>query len=666
MATTQRLHGGAIALAMAAGLALSAPALAGSKKDAVRQQPAPAAQPAQAATPAVSKTLIVVKQVQGKVWIRRPEKVQPDKPNEGWEPARNGMALTEGVQVRVSPLRSGMVLQIGQTQEIAIDKGSMTVRQAINDAGVERTRIDVLEMGRLQIDVDSSKVANDVQVTAPDMVLAVKGTTFVIEVMPGFPTLFMGAEKNTGAIQVTNAAGATSTLTGQQQGTAANPDPATNQAELAYVEPTKSSIRDTDEREAAERAPGSAGAVGTELGFSPGAGTNLVSNPITQQPPSAISRFFSVSAPSGTVTQTDLNGNKTVIRGGLSFAPGALFTGAAVIAGLEQGATLYVSRSGLIPDGSGAVGASTTLFSLNLDDPTSTLVQETTFGSEGAKTVLTGLGSISARLYGSGFNVGDETIDHIYELFPAANTLTRVMTLPGLEIGGIGGSNERGSLFVAGRLALADGSGQFTVLEVDPRTNYMINAFGGTDAELTPGAGTFVSPGVDPTSIDNVSGLAYVDGVVVMSATALVGGVQRSVILQYDPTASNDSGDPRLRRIDIGDAVVIDALASERGGKTALPTRLSNPAGPIDTTTINPMFAQMAYSEAALRNDVLSRMVASEIISTAEDPSRCSASGALDALPSILRNHVDKVAGVGRTVAEFRGSLPIDHPCRGR
>lgn len=664
MATSQRSHGGAIALALAAGLALSVPAMAGSKKDAVRSQPAPAARPAPAA--AVTKTMIVVRQVRGKAWIRRPENVQADKPNDGWEIAREKMVLTEGVQVRVSPLRSGLVLTIGSTQDITIDRGSMTVRQAINDAGVERTRIDVREMGRLQIDVNSSRVANDVQVTAPDMVLAVKGTTFVIEVMPGFPTVFIGAEKNTGAIQVTNAAGATATLTGQQQGTASNPDPASTEAELAYVGTTKSSVPDSDERQAAERAAGSSGSVGQELGLSAGSGSTLISNPVTEQPPSAISRYFSVSPPSGTVNQVDFNGNKTVVRGSLSFAPGSLFTGAAVVAGTELGTTLYISRSGLIPDGAGSPTASTALFSLNLDDPTSTLVEETTFGSDGARTVLTGLGSISARLFATGFEVGSETTDHIYELFPAADALTRVMTLPGLEIGGLGGSTERGSLFVGGRLALADGSGQFALFEVDPRTNYMINAFGGTDAEFTPGAGTFVSPGVDPGSIDNVTGLAYVDGMVVMSATALVGGVEQSVILQYDPAASNESGDPRLRRIDLGDAAVIDALASERGGKPALPTRLTNPPGPIDTTTINPTFAQMAYSQAALRNDVLSRMVASEIISTAEDPSRCSASGALDALPSILRNHVDKVAGVGRTVAEFRGSLPIDHPCRGR
>jgi hypothetical protein len=653
---------------MAAGLALSAPAVAGSKKDAVRNQPAPATQPAPAAQPvlaaAATKTPIIVTHVEGTVSILRPEKAQVDNPHAGWEPARVGMVLTEGAKVRVSPLRSGMVLTIGSTQTITIDRGSMTVRQALNDAGVERTRIDVMEMGRLQIDVDSSRIPNDVQVTAPDMVLAVKGTTFIIEVMPGFPTFFVGAEKNTGAIRVTNAAGATATLTGQQQGTATNPDPAATEAQLAYVETSKTPIS-ADERSAAERAPGNSVPVAQELGFSL-SGFHVIANPITQQPPAALSRFFSVSPPDGKVEQVDLNGNKTTVREGLSFVPGPLFTGAAIVAGTIFGDRMYVSRSGLIPDGAGAVAAATALFSLDLDNPAATFVEETTFGSEGSRTVLTGLGSIGARLFGAGFEVGDETIDHVYELFPQADTLKRAMTLPGFEIGGVGGSTERGSLFLGGRLALADGSNQFAVLEVDPRTNYMINAFGGTDAEFTPGAGTFVAPGVDPSSIDNVTGLAYVDGVVVMSATALVGGVQKSVLIQYDPTASNSAADPRLRRIDLADASLIDALASERGGLPSRARPLANPPGPIDTTSINPMFAQMAYSEAALRNDVLSRMVASEIISSAEDPSRCAASGALDALPAILRNHVDKVAGVGRTVAEFRGSLPIDHPCRKR
>jgi hypothetical protein len=155
-----------------------------------------------------------------------------------------------------------------------------------------------------------------------------------------------------------------------------------------------------------------------------------------------------------------------------------------------------------------------------------------------------------------------------------------------------------------------------------------------------------------------------IDGILIMSATALVGDQMTNVVVQYDPAAPNTAGSPRLRRVDVdADGSFVGALASERGIMPRESRVLDDSPGPIDLTTINPVFARMAYGEEALATNVLERMVGNEIINTARDPAGCAASGALDALPSILRKHVDRTSGIGRSVAEFRDSLPFLHPC---
>src|SRR5690606_15862583 len=93
-------------------------------------------------------------------------------------------------------------LQIGATQLITIDKlTQMTIHVAANDAGTERTRID-LPQGRLGIDVDSTRIKNDVQIATPETTLAVTGTTLTIEHTSAFGTFARGAENNTGSFNM--------------------------------------------------------------------------------------------------------------------------------------------------------------------------------------------------------------------------------------------------------------------------------------------------------------------------------------------------------------------------------------------------------------------------------------------------------------------------------
>ncbi len=650
-----------------AGLAVSAAAMmAEPVQPAPTQPPAqgPAAKPVPAngpISPRATKTMILLVKFKGMAQIRRPENIDPD-PKKGWEPARAGIGLPEGTQIRTGP-NSEVVLQIGATQTITVDKlTSTTVRLAVNDAGTERTRLD-LEQGRLGIDVDSTRIANDVQVQTPQTTLAVTGTTLFIEHTSAFGTTAWGAKTNTGSFVVLYANGAVATVTGDQGTSEQTPDPAQAEQESAQVDTADPKAREHDEQQVAQRAAGSGDALGLGLGISPSA-TDLVARPSSDNPPAAIATYLAFDQGTGTVYETDLSGDrrKTIVEGLLP-APGAPFSGMSVIERPDGGRTLYLLRSDVIETGA-TVTARNRLFSLNLQNP----ITGFDFGLElggGGKALLMGLGSLDSRLFAHGFDLGRTgPVDSVYEVFPTDGSIRTAMAIPGVAIGGAGGSNERGSIFLAGRLDLADGSDQHVFLEVDPRTNYFIGASGGSEMDLMPTAGTVVSAGLDPSSIDNISGLAVVDGILVMSATAMVGGKETSVVLQYDPAAAGTPSSPRLRRVEaVSDASFIRDLASERG-LTGRPSRkLDDSPGRIDLA-INRTFAEMAYGEEALSNSILERLVGNEIINTARDPAGCAASGALDVLPSILQRHVNQTSGIGRSVAEFRESLPFLHPCR--
>ena len=449
-------------------------------------------------SPRATKTMILLVDFSGPVQIRRPENIGPD-PKKGWEPARAGIRLAEGTQIRTG-LSGKAVLQIGATQTITLDKfTNTTIRMAVNDAGTERTRLD-LEQGRLGIDVDSTRIANDVQVQTPQTTLAVTGTTLFIEHTSAFGTTAWGAKTNTGSFVVLYANGAVATVTGDQATSEQTPDPAQAEQESAQVDTADPKARERDEQQVAQRAAGSGEALGLGLGISPSA-VDLVARPITDTPPAAIATYLAFDQGTGTISERDLSGDrrKTIVEG-VTLAPGAPFSGMSVMERPDGGRTLYLLRSDVV-ETAATVTARNRLFSLDLQNP----ITGFDFGLElggGGKTLLMGLGSLDSRLFAHGFDLGRTgPVDSVYEVSPTDGSIRTVMTLPGVALDGAGGSNERGSLFLAGRLDLADGSDQHVFLEVDPRTNYFIGASGGTEMELVPSAGTMVSAGLDPSSI---------------------------------------------------------------------------------------------------------------------------------------------------------------------
>ncbi|MGD9689369.1 MAG: hypothetical protein AB7K52_07830 [Phycisphaerales bacterium] len=297
---------------------------------------------------------------------------------------------------------------------------------------------------------------------------------------------------------------------------------------------------------------------------------------------------------------------------------------------------------------------------------------------------LAGLGAIGSQLYAGGrssdadnqsgqvVNVSDTTI---YELLNLEGTPVERMVLPfDMQSGALAGAPTRGSIFALGSLIgtsgetgpfqLAGSGANAVLLEMDPRTNYLVAAHSADDGSFDVQPGTAIGPGVDPTALTRVTGMTYVGDTLVMLGVDAQGN---QVIVQYQPGATNAPGDPRLRRLNgLAPDVRIAELGGETVGPVPGPVGLGAPISPIDTSSINRTFAQMAYSAQAAGSAALISMVREHIAATAIDPAGCRASAELNGpmIPGFLGQHINQQSGIGQSVFQFRNGLEPQHPCR--
>jgi hypothetical protein len=242
----------------------------------------------------------------------------------------------------------------------------------------------------------------------------------------------------------------------------------------------------------------------------------------------------------------------------------------------------------------------------------------------------------------------------------------RRVVLPSFSFtGGMTGAGDRGAVMAFGT-AVGDPVGRHPdLVQIDPRNNYLAAAWSADNADFTPDASTRIGSGVsvDMASLQ-VENIAYVDGKVVYDAIGVAGdGKPQRVTVVYNPAAAAQAGS-RVLSIDRRSAAEVVAALTGPGGSTVpAPVVLQVGNGPIDNR-IQPTFANMAFGPDALRTDTLEKLVASEIVRTARDPGACLASTELRTqLAPTLVSNVNVAQGVGRTVAQFRASLPAGHPC---
>jgi len=234
--------------------------------------------------------------------------------------------------------------------------------------------------------------------------------------------------------------------------------------------------------------------------------------------------------------------------------------------------------------------------------------------------------------------------------------------------GGLAAAHERGSVFL-----LAD-SGEFardaTVLEFDPRNNYLKNAWRASNGDLSGSSSTVFAGGTDQAFLSNafqVEGLAFTNGKLTIASRTVDSQAQlASALITFNPNGTNAPGSPKIERVERTNGQVV-GLSEISQGTPVASMALGNPEGGIDTTSINSLFAQLAYSQQALDSGFVQDVFSRHFFDTSIDPSGCAMSDLAKRIPNVLQTFVNTQAGIGRTAYELRHVMgqPIapDHPC---
>ncbi|MBL8762829.1 MAG: hypothetical protein JNM07_00990 [Phycisphaerae bacterium] len=637
--------------------------------------PTPEGAPSAQEAPKLAPTQAVVLAVQGKVEYRT-------GPSAAWQPAKVGVVVGQGAAFRTGA-RSAIQIKVGTGQTLTIDRtGLIGLDEAIKIGSTEKTTITV-PYGRVKFDIKSTETRNDVKIVAPDATLAVIGTEGAMEVTPGQPTLAYGGEFNQGTIAVAYTSGVMATLVRDHSTSSDKPDPVYRADDLIDVEVGDRRARDIDETKASQRAAGGTNPSSASAPPSSGEADTNPPQPDTgtpppptpepppqppqpPEPPTATDSFLFFDELTRQLVERKLNGTQRTLRV-LESQTNSTVGGLAVLADTSR------NRRDLLSLRPRAVGSqvSNELFGLSLDDEASTFQLLDSFTGQGNQLLtLGGLGTIGTEVFASTLDDSGDFADRVLRLDIGRSGVLPLMA-PGLSFeGGLAGSNDRGSLFLMGHLPAAEG-GQggatfpdLALLEVDPRANYVRFALTEAQSAFVPSADTVIVPSdFDVRAIEQVTGLAWVGDRLIISAIAVDDqNVKRGVLIEYNPGATGGSGDPRVIRVEVTGRVFVNGLASEGlQAPPGVPT-LRGPSGPIDDR-INPLFAAMAYSQQALSSGYVGRVSRAAILATARDAALCLNTGALANLGFFLAQHIDQVAGIGLSAAQFRFSLPADHPC---
>jgi len=330
--------------------------------------------------------------------------------------------------------------------------------------------------------------------------------------------------------------------------------------------------------------------------------------------------------------------------------------------------------------------------------PTPTFQEIAQFSDGDGRVLFNGLATLGDELYASGFETAQpgptDSPWGVTRLNASTGEITPVASF-GVELAdGLASSSERGTLFVIGALdneftpSTGLFAGDIVAIEFDPRNQLIVDgAFGGTGA-FALAEGAVIDPTVDVSRfLDDegfsgggmsgggssggdffLGGLAFVDNsLFVATQEENTNNVVTTQLVEIDFTQGLGNSTPRVLSIrDLGPEFGIGLTNVNAGGSLPPPVTLFDP-GPmgIDTTTIDPLFANMAYNDRALESGVVTAIFTEHFIRTAQDPIGCASSNLLNMIPQALSSHVNERAGVGRASFDLRQPLDGSHPCRG-
>lgn len=655
----------------ALGVVLTAPALASAAGRAQPASPAPAAaSPApESATPApASEVPMFIRAVEGKVGII-------SAPGEPIVPAKVGQVLKAGAEILTAP-RSAVQIQVGAGQVFTIDRNSrVKLADVLAQGGTEKTNIE-LPYGRVSFDVTSTQFSNDVKIKAPDATLAVRGTTGGMSVEGGFPTRSFGGEFNTGRFDVKYDSGVVASVTGQLDTSGEHKSPAESGQSKTIGDTGSKLARDKDEAKRAlssssKSTTGASGSDSRELSV-------LSDRQALWGSPLEGELFYDVGANGTQILLRDRFGDLQVLANGLPALQDPI-AGMVVIADpgnpnnrwivvLQNVSTLGVTSPVLRYLNLSATGAGWQV--LNDFGGGSLAGPASAPPGGGPEYFLRGLAVVNGHLYASGrnlaFNAPINELGFIYELPTSGGSPTARMML-GLDVAALTATG-RGTIMAIGSLVYGSGPlGNLLLLEVDPLTNFLVNGWSGEQGAFDANsstAGSGSGPGLG--ALDQITGMSYVGGTLVLTGRTQQG---QNITVQYNPAAANTVKDPAVQRVEIGNSLAYGGTAGigtfypAGGGVAATSGVILAPSGPLATTEINPLFAQMGYTTQARLSGAVDALLREQILAWAADPTQCINSGALGLIPGIASRFDNQAGGFGQSILAFRQSLPNGHPC---
>lgn len=605
--------------------------------------------------PPVAANTVTVLAITGKPGARRAagEPIKPIKP---------GDQLGEGAEI-ITPAKSVVQIRIGENQVFSIDQLSrVSIKEAVarGTGGVEKdtTTLDV-PYGRVKFNITSTVVANDVQITALDATLAVKGTIGGIEVFAGQPTFAFGGELNNGRFEVRFGGRQRAVVTRAEKVDAKLPNAAAYERRQQYVETKDKKSREGDEEETV--------IANDQVFFA--LFERLVRETITTEP----FDLFAFDESTGSFGRADIFGGSSERRIdtsnlNLNNGPG---TGAAV---LHDGDGAFLLRL----ESSDSKGVSSRLLSIPLvgQNPRGRFELVAEYRSQG---LLTGLGALQSRVFAVE-DLGSE--GRIVELLgPSGQPKGAIDVVTRMELGmrldsGLAGVTSSGFLVAVGRLpdtGLSNGTpgvlgADAALLFLDPRNNYIAGAISDVNGLFQLTSGTDVSGGqiTDTQRVTGVGTLAvpFLGQFVVLSTRSTVNGIANTpgfILLNLNSDLSNER--PVVFATGSLDSP-IEGLAGEARGTPPSPRQLPLADLPIDPS-LSPMFADLAYSQLAVASGVVERIARNAILQTARDAQACRVSTELNDQTLLVALFIlsDQRAGMGQAISFFRNTLPMNHPC---
>lgn len=635
-------------------------------------QPAPTAAPSAPAAAVPSNELpVIVLATKGKV-------AYAAAPGEPFRAVKDGDLLKQGGVIQTFP-GAMVMLQIGAQQQLTIDKMTkVVIREAFNNGGVERTRIDLQE-GRVRLEVGSVNVKNDIEVATPDAVAAVEGTGLLVETHAGFGTTtqnFHGSHfirfKESAILARLFQGGKSSTST---------PDPVNNKLGDLYTETNDQRSYDADEEKFVRDFIMFGPLVGTEYG--PEKNQNFQATEPT---------YLSLNDPGALLAQVDLFGIQASARNGLSGfvgnpTAGTPFFDSALqkivflaVENIEDSYTGYntpvirILDTSVNPDGyeflqefppAGIFGEPIT-YKLDGLAP----IADTLFAHGGVsfENIPGQIFEIPLPFQGGGEGGGDSGGQFETRGYTEYNPFPTVVMNLGMHLQrGMAGYNTRGTVFVVGSLPGREfglGSNrQFLLMELDPRANYIASALSNEAGNFAPSQGTQNFAGsANLNSLTSVTGLAMAGDLLVITGKTEAG---RTIVLTYNPFATGAAGDPFVKRTRI-DARDLFAAGGLSLTNVPQPPELAPAVRSAENDNINITWANMGYSHQAVKSGVVEQMARSQALQFAGDPAGCESSGALAQLGAIVPLYQGQQQGFGQVMAHFRENLrnfDPNHPC---